>query len=215
MHLDKLILQFRTITPLLLVIYIIAFVIYFSLLYIGHLQGLPFGRLTRDPMYNVNPLIGIFSNTGVFFFFATAIICFYSSIAQKKLMNSELSQFLFYCGLLTLLLMLDDFFMLHEIQLPKYLDISDKFVYLFYILFFILVLIRFNQLILETEYIILFVACFLLAMSLVSEKVVSLSDVHYEYVIEDGFKFFGIITWHIYFSRLCFIHNYFNSEQKS
>jgi len=121
---------------------------------------------------------------------------------ELKVDLMKIATFLFFSGLLTLVLLLDDLFMFHEDIFPKYLHISQNLVYVGYFSLIPIYLIKFRSMIFQTEYIVLFLALGFFGLSVICDLILPLTNI--EYLIEDGFKLFGIITWFIFFIRTSF-----------
>lgn len=160
--------------------------------------------MTRDPVQIMhgNPFYGFLSNMGIILWCATGSICLFSAVllrqSEKK---SRTASFLFYSGLITFLLMMDDFFMLHEIIFPEFLGIPENLIYIVYIFLIGFYLFRFRSHILETDYTILILSFLFLGFSLVIDRLPFYMPGHF--IFEDGLKFFAIVTWIGYFIRAC------------
>lgn len=81
--------------------------------------GLAPTEMLRDPIMVAGGeqsefYLGLFSNLGVVLWTAAAAICLFAASELSGVPNRKARQFLLYAGLFTLLLMLDDLFMLHE-----------------------------------------------------------------------------------------------------
>ncbi|MEN2282662.1 hypothetical protein AAGF08_11040 [Algoriphagus sp. SE2] len=185
------------------------------LFFIGKANDISFSYFSRDaiqtiwhvPNVSVEFYIGFLSNIGITFWCFTAAILFFSSkIARDFDKPKAMSQFFFFSGLLTLFMLIDDLFLLHDVIIPYYLNISEKFFYLFYGSSVIALLYLFREFILKTDYILFLLAFGFLASSVITDILaafgINISDI---YLFEDGFKFMGIISWFIYFSRACYI----------
>lgn len=181
---------------------------------LGNSNGISFGYFSRDaiqtlwhePNAEVAFYIGFLSNIGVIFWCFTAAILFFSSKISRDFGKSErLSQFFFFSGLLTTLLMIDDLFLMHDVIVPYYLEISEKFLYLFYGLYVLALLFLFKEIILESDYLLFLFAFASLASSVITDVILTIGiSIKETYLFEDGFKFLGIISWAIYFSRTCY-----------
>ena len=80
-------------------------------------KGIPVGRLTRDPsaLSGAPVYTGFLSFIGIIFWSATAAICLFSAKLLSRQPDSiRIKRFLFVSGLLTLVLVLDDAFLLHD-----------------------------------------------------------------------------------------------------
>lgn len=142
-----------------------------------------------------SPFIGIVSNLGVLLWCATAAICFFCfSLLRRTSANRGASFFLF-TGALTLALLLDDFFLLHEHVFPDLLGISGLVLFAGYGLAIALVVLRFRKFIQETSFIFLLLAagCFGVSLGIDFLTYGSLP------LLEDGAKLLGIVSWLGYF----------------
>jgi preprotein translocase subunit SecG len=165
-------------------------------------KGVPIGVLTRDPVAVMEGHVytGFLSQIGIFFWAASAAVClFCANILAKPTDDLEMRRFLFSSGLLTLVLGLDDVFLLHEGVFPS-LGIPEMAVYASYAAFVLLYLFRFYSTILKTEYILLGMAFAFFAASMGLDFLdPSGIDPHF---FEDGTKLVGIVAWLVYFFRL-------------
>ena len=159
-------------------------------------EKVPISNLTRDinsvadlPFY-----IGFISQLGILFWSATVTLCLFSARILRK--KSALREYLFFAGLITLMLCLDDLFLLHEEVFP-FLGVPEKEVYLVYLLVVTVWLLKYYKVILKTYYLILVLAFGFLGISLIIDIIpTQLID---PYLIEDGLKFTGIVSWFVYF----------------
>jgi len=162
-------------------------------------KGVPINRLTQDPTIigGLAAYAGFLSQTGIFFWSATATLCFFSVTLLSDCMEQrELRLFLLVSGLLTLLLGLDDAFLLHESVLP-YFGIPQNFVLGSYVVFVMLYLLRFHQIIFQTDYILLAIALSFFGISVILD--VLNPPVINPLFFEDGSKLVGIVSWLAYF----------------
>lgn len=172
------------------------------------LNDVHFSFLTRDPvtLLNGKPYIGLVSNTGIIFWCATSAILLFSSkisAIQKRAKNQTL--FLFFSGVLTTILLIDDLFMMHDVLFPEYMKMGDGVFYSFYGLFLVALLAFYRKIILNTDYLLLIMALvFFGGSALIDSVIVIRSKFDYPYSFEDCFKFLGIITWFAYFTKTSF-----------
>jgi len=165
-------------------------------------KGIPIGKLTRDPsdIVGVPFYVGFLSQIGIFFWAASAAVCMFSAtVLSKRPDNIEIKRFLFVSGLLTLVLGLDDIFLLHE-SVFTYLGVPEKVVFFTYAGFVLLYLLEFYSVILNTEYILLLIALIFFGVSIAL-------DLFYlpglnPFLFEDGAKIAGIVSWLFYFFRV-------------
>lgn len=180
----------------------------------GKMNGVSFGYLSRDaiqtlwhePNAEVNFYIGFLSNIGVIFWCFTVAILFFSfKIALDNGIPKKVYQFFFFSGILSLLLLVDDFFLMHDVIIPYYIHISEKFLYLFYGLYVLALFYLFREIIWESDYLLFLLAFASLASSVITDVLLTVGiSIKETYLFEDGFKFIGIISWFIYFSRTCY-----------
>ena len=102
-----------------------------------------------------------------------------------------------------MLLLVDDLFMLHERIFPNQLGIDEIIVFLFYGLLFLVYLLLFRKLILETDHIYLSLTVFFFALSLLVDLLVPETLTPMYHLFEDGPKFFGIVSWFAYQFSVC------------
>ena len=105
--------------------------------------------------------------------------------------------------------MVDDFFLLHEDLFRHYLPLPESLIYSVYGVLAMTLLIRYRRAILASEYVLLLLAILLLGLSVAVDVLQHMiSKEQYRafggYVLEDGFKLAGILTWMIYFTRYCY-----------
>jgi hypothetical protein len=180
--------------------------------------GLAPTEMLRDPIMVAGGeqnefYLGLFSNLGVVLWTAAAAICLFAASELSGEPNRQARQFLLYAGLFTLLLMLDDLFMLHE-------NYAEGIVYIFYGMGFLYYMVRFFRLILRLDVVLfaltipLFGNAVLLDLApwrlLPGERIemphaVASSPIERDelrqlarelrYLLEDGGKFVGICCW--------------------
>lgn len=196
--------QVKMVAPILLVIYTILLGLLFFVFIIGAQLDIPIARFTRDPaaIFDAHPFTGAISNIGILFWCSTAAVCFFTSVIHSKKGNIEIGKFLLFSGLLTSVLLLDDLFMFHEFMFPEILHIPQIVTYLGYLVLVSIYFIKFRSAIFRTEYIILLIACIFFGLSIFCD--IFLPQRGIEFLVEDGFKLFGIVTWLIFFTRTCF-----------
>ena len=170
---------------------------------IHFLTNIPFSRLTRDPLSlaKLSPLHGIVSNVGILIWCATASICFFAAIILKKRGGTHVSNFLFFSGLITSLLLLDDFFTIHE-SLRDYVGISEKITYAVYVVIIGIYLFRYRHDIWNRHVLLLILGSVFFGISvgldLFQKNAVNILPGYF--FIEDGIKLLGIASWAGYYS---------------
>lgn len=199
--------QAKKLKNFLALLYVLPLLFLVAVVVASRKTGVPLTTFTRDPVAvaGLSPFTGVASNLGAIFWSATAAICLFSWIALRSYSNeSKLATFLLCSGLITTLLLLDDFFLLHESFFPKYLGMSEKVVVLCYGLLVLAWIVIFRKFILRTEYLILAVAFAFFGASLcvdVFQYPIERLIGDWRILLEDGFKLLGIVGWLGYFSR--------------
>ena len=160
-------------------------------------------RIQNYPVY-----IGIISNLGLLLWSATIGICLFTGFTLIKLGDtSRISLFLIISGVLTALLLSDDYLQLHERVIPGLLHIIDevffeKITYSLYGITFVLFFLYFRKIIFEKEFLLFITVLGFFGMSTLFD----MAPFHFEgiQVLEEGCKLIGITTWLAYFIRLSF-----------
>lgn len=204
-QLDNLIAQLKGIWPTLLLVSMASVILLGAVLVVHFWKGVPIGNLTRDPLEVMNGsiYIGFLSQVGIFFWAASATVCFFAaSVIVGRSSIHKMKSFFFASGLLSLYLGLDDVFMLHEILLPR-IGVPEKIIYVGYVGMTLLWLIWFSSIILRTEYLLLGTAAFCFSASIALD--VLDYDFMGHYIFEDGTKMIGIICWLAYFYRVAVV----------
>lgn len=166
--------------------------------FVSKLQLVSVGVYTREvnATLDVNPFMGLISNLGLIMWSVTAGVCFFVSYIRK-------SMFLFSFGILTTFLLFDDMLMFHELVIPTYLHLLEIMVYLTYGLGVMYCFVAFSKQILSTNYFILLMALCFFGISILTD-VVWAEGFRGAVLVEDGAKFLGIVSWLIYFIKVCF-----------
>lgn len=162
----------------------------------------PFPNLTGDLAVRANlpAYTGFLSQFGLFLWSATTTIAIFSArLIARKHGSAHTIRFLFMGAMITLVLGLDDAFMLHEEVFPT-LGIPEKATYVFYGLIMLSWLIVFYELILKTDYVLLAIALFFFGLSTQLDGMELRAFLGY--FVEDGAKVIGILAWLAYFYRV-------------
>lgn len=169
-------------------------------------NGVPIAFVLRDPLATLkaHPLTGVLSNVGVLVWCAAAAICFYTrSILRHQEGTDEMQSFLFWSGLISSVLLLDDFFQFHDGLVPMYLGKGEDPIFLGYGLVTAWWLVRFRRLILGTEWGVLFAGLTFFALSMFVDAFQEQWASPWRILFEDGFKLLGIVSWSSYLIRTC------------
>ena len=201
--------QASVLRPVLLAIYL-PVVLLFGITIIVRLQtGIAIAEFTRDPrgFTGIPVYTGSISNLGVMIWTGGAAICLFTYGVIRNRGKGDLTPpFLLYAGLFTLLLTLDDLFMLHEVVFPEELGIPENLTYATYALLAIGLLVLFRSVILKSNFLLLLLALVFLGTSVVVDFFQGMVSIPGWYLWEDGSKLFGIVSWTAYFISVCAQH---------
>lgn len=173
-----------------------------------HLQ-INYSRMTRDvtAIAHIHPLSGLLSNLGIILWCFSASVCLFSAILLRNTEDREPSRYLLSAALLTGYLMLDDFFLFHEVLAERYLSLSETIVFAALGMAIVVHLVRFHRVILKSNFAMLIIALgFLFASVFIDELYDVLGWGHgdWEYLLEDGAKWLGICCWCSYYGRTAY-----------
>lgn len=165
-------------------------------------------RLMRDPVATMNEsaTLGAVSHIGVLGWAVTAGVCiFTAAAARQRDVVGDRAGFLFWAGLLSAVLCLDDLFIIHERLGPEYLGVPETAIYAFYATAALLLLVRFRATVMRTEVLLLLSAGTAMAVAIVVDCVPlawfnRVGPVWLQ-LIEDGAKLLGICLWATYLIR--------------
>ncbi|ADE55858.1 hypothetical protein [Coraliomargarita akajimensis] len=165
--------------------------------------GIPSGDLTRDPnvLAELPAYTGIASQLGLFLWAASLAIVFLTSFElERRSGNMGRRAFLLASAALTLLLLVDDAFLLHEEMLPG-LGVPERATYLGYLSVVGLYLMVFIRSILQSEYLILLLSLGFFGLSVGIDVFVFGTSL--VFFLEDSTKLLGICCWFYYHWRVC------------
>ena len=162
-------------------------------------SGFSIREVIRDPAQQtgLSSFLGFISNIGVWLWVSSAAICCFSLLTNHSRFRNGSKELIVLLGLLSMLLAVDDFFLLHE----RYL--YEKGVYLFYAIFALAILIRHYRRIIEIDGFAFLLAGLLLASSVeidVNQRKIPI-DKAYVHLMEEGFKFVGAAIWLFFVGR--------------
>jgi len=193
-----------------MVVYGLAVLMLIAIVLVSAVFQLTIDNFTRDisTIAQINPFSGILSNLGIFLWCIAASTCFFAAILLRDIKQAKYCSFLFSSALLSAYLMLDDAFLLHEDFVPKYFGINEKVVFVILGIAVLLYLKSFMSVIVKTKYGTLLLAFAFLSLSVVIDGILEPWLVrlgHWEYLIEDGAKWLGIVSWCIYYVNTSFL----------
>lgn len=205
-HVSALKVQVRALRFLMVLVYLPVVLTCGIVAAVGITTSIPIGTLTRDPIQiaDLPPYTGVLSNIGVLIWASTAAVCLFSSaLVRHRPGRDANARFLLTAGMLSVWMLLDDFFTVHDVIFPRYLGIREEVPYALIALAFLGLLFTFRSVILQTDFVLLALALGAFGVS-VGVDMIESSLVHYPgyYLLEDGAKFFGIASWAAYFIRV-------------
>ena len=167
-------------------------ILYLLILYLSNFHNIKLVLVVRDLAQTCGyPIgVGMISNIGILLWGAASSICFFT--AFSKSINREESKLLLLGGLLSGLLCIDDFFLLHD----RY--IGPDFLNLTYLSISIFLLVRFLSILKKIGLFNLIISILFLGLSIFFDGVIQqIFDQRYELtqLIEECFKFLGIVCW--------------------
>jgi hypothetical protein len=165
--------------------------------------GYELSFLTRDTSWALGGpfFAGWISSANAMVWCAAAVVCLFSSALVRR---GEWSTFLLWSGLLSLLLGVDDLFMLHDGLFPWLFGIGDRPTFAAYGLLTLLWLWVFRRTILRTNYVLLGIALALFAVSVLADRRFVAIAPHRLHLLEDGAKLLGVTAWCFYFATTAF-----------
>lgn len=193
----------------LLLIYLPPLAILAAASLISIYMHVPVGDFTRDPssIVELHSYEGIVSNLGALVWCAGTTLCLFCAVLLlSRDRSSPLGAFLLLAGATTGLLMVDDFFLLHE-KLDA-LSLSEHLVALVYGGLVLIMFWRYRVQLAQGNMVIFLSALCLLAASAgvdLIEHPLEQWIGQWRVLFEDGFKFLGLVGWFGYFAQLCFV----------
>ena len=158
---------------------------------------MPINWFLRDPSASAgdSPFEGVISNLGALLWCATAAVCFFCFGVLRRTRAREAARFFLFTGALTLALLIDDFFLMHEYVFPKLFGMSELVLFTGYGLAVAFIIVKFRTFIQGTSFIFLLLALGFFGLSLA----IDLLTVGSLPIVEDGAKLLGIVSWLGYF----------------
>lgn len=175
-----------------IVIAVLSLAFFFLAMWYVDGKGVAIEILIREPaaQFNFWPFSGLFSHAGVFALVATGVVCLFASnhaVADRGLLRL--------IAVYSLVLALDDFFLVHDDILPRK-GIPETATYATYLLVGAIVAFRWRRELFATRHAALFLAGALLAASVAFDVVTPYSRL--ELVVEDSLKLAGLCVWAAY-----------------
>jgi hypothetical protein len=165
--------------------------------------GVPLATLIRDTVQvaGLPEHVGALSNVGALCWCAAAVVCFFGSAVLRRA-NRSTSRFLFWSGLFTTALLVDDLFLIHDGFLARELHIGDRKFYAAYATAAVAYFVTFRRALLAREPQLLAIAIGFFAVSIATDLLWHEATTM-RYLLEDGAKLLGIVTWLVMFVRIC------------
>jgi hypothetical protein len=170
--------------------------------FVGKITGTSMRTLAKDPaeLIGFSPYVGMLSYWGVILWITTAVICLFSAVLLREYKASGVeTRFLAVSGAFSLLLGVDDLYMLHDRLLPRLFHLPEAFFYLLYFLAFTGYLVFLASRILKYDYLLLATAFIFFVIS--RGFFVWIPYFGEFYATADVLKCFGIVFWLIFFYR--------------
>lgn len=174
-----------------------AFLFYMFSLIALKIVGFNLIEILRDPVQQSgqSSFLGFVSNIGIWLWVSAAAISLFSAVNNNLEVKKNRRELLFLVGLLSIVLAVDDFFLIHD----RYID--QNLCYAFYAIIAVTLLIRHYKEIIKIDLSSFLLAGILLALSILVDLSQDFIPLPYNFVqvFEEGFKFIGAATW-LYFS---------------
>ena len=169
---------------------------------IARLRGEPIWKITGDPaeIMHYPAYIGALSSLGNLLWSMTAAVCLLGAIVVKQHRASRITRHFFLTsGMFSIILCVDDLFLLHDHVIPALLHIPEMLLYLLYLIAILVYLTYFMPCILNYEYLLLGTSIVFFGLS---RSILAASPFidHIE-IAADILKHFGIVFWLIFFYR--------------
>lgn len=159
-------------------------------------------KLVNDPMaaLDAHPLLGVFSNIGILAWCAGATVALLSAwLLARAGAPREVVRFHVFGGGFTALLMVDDFFLIHDDLAQRYLNLSQEPVYALYAGIFATYLWTSRRELLARNPALLVLAVGLLGF-MAGADVLNASRYKLVSLAMSGSKLLGIVTWAAFFT---------------
>ena len=185
-----------------------------SAAYVSVSHGLPVKDFFQDAAVigGLPAYAGSLSTVGVILWCAAAVVCLLTAVVLWKARGlSSRVLFLLSFFAISVIMMADDAFMIHDAVAPHYLGLSSKQVYAAYFVLVVGALVSFRRTILKTDYVLLATSLAFLGASVVIDVLadtgvlrdLGLYSLDVEFLLEDGCKLLGIGGWFAYFGWVC------------
>lgn len=203
-HFFKQLLSARNIKRCFFFVILPALTFYVCSIFTMKKEGYGLLEILRDPAQQSgeSSFLGFLSNIGVFLWVSSTALSLFFAFSKSILKSSKHRELFLLIGVLSFLLAMDDFFMIHD----RY--VNQKICYATYAACASLIFLRHFKTIVSLDSFAFFTAGTCLALSILADLMEEKTSFTYEQVqlVEEGFKFVGAATW-LYFvlhsSSLC------------
>lgn len=185
-------------------VFFISFVIIAITLWLSSYYEVPYSFISKDPnsIADHKTYYGILSNIGAIFWSFSVAMCFftYFILKQQNTLKSH-QNFILTGGIVSSILLIDDFFMFHEAVYPQLTNLSEIYLFALYGVLVLFYLIKNRTLILENNYFLLLLALIFFATSIGLDLFPETHKFHHFF--EDVPKFLGITSWFSFHFQVC------------
>lgn len=196
--------QVRTGFKRLLLLFLVAAVPIAVVVFSRVFLDVPVAYLTKDiaALGELTAYAGLLSQIGLIMWGSAAAVLIFTMIHfYDRILEGGTRAFFISSIAVTLILFLDDGFMLHESFFPS-IGIPEKAAYLSYLVALLVYLTVFVKRILETEYVLLLLALAFFALSMMIDVLSGFGFT--SIILEDSTKFAGIVAWMFYYWRVSY-----------
>ncbi|HEV2066922.1 MAG TPA: hypothetical protein VGR08_08795 [Thermomicrobiales bacterium] len=202
--------QWRPLRALMLLIYFPVLLALAIVVVARARTGIAIADFTVDPLIVVGgaPVYtGILSTIGGLIWAGTFAVCMFGYTVMRNVSKRNANgPFLLAGGFITLMLLMDDVFLFHEIISPRYLGVPQQLIYAIYVVIVSWFLVSFRRTILRTEFLLLTLALTGFGLSLLFDLTAEINPHPAQFLFEDGAKIFGLVSWAAYFVRVSARH---------
>lgn len=178
--------------------FIISMTILVTLYVFARAIHIDFGKITKDTaaIFGAPGFYGFLSNLGISFWGASAM-SFLLAWYNGKFTNQDktIGKLTLYFGLLSGLLYVDDFFMLHDYMIIRLLKLPGSVLIIFYGVTVMYLVIRNFKIFMQNGLIYIVGSFGFLGISAIVDSIHDKFDLSNAYLYEDGAKFIGICFW--------------------
>ena len=174
--------------PYLLITFTLSTAILLAIIAVGLQSDTDLRRLTEDGSF--------ISDLGAILWCVAATVCFFAATLLRNNQAKDVYHFLLYSALLTTYLLFDDFFQIHDHYLHNKLGISEKITYLVLGIASSILIIKFRQTILRTNYIVMFLGISFLAISVIADGILAPLEIIYGIFVIGAASSFYLFTSH-------------------